>query len=218
MITSRRLLALAAVTVTATVAVGYAGTRSGGVSPANHETGNGRVLHPAGALTRVGNFPTGGALTPNGRFYWTVSTGRGFNDIRIVSTRRNRVVQKLPLPGSSGGIVMDPTRHRVYVSGIPDSRYTDQQRPDSPGGDGDVVHVFRYDGHTGQARFVHLLKVPPPSDAPTPQNFPPTAPRQMSWPDRLAVSPDGSRLLVPLNLADAAAIVDTKTRQSTYVN
>src|SRR4051812_37925234 len=106
MITSRRLLSLVAVTVSATVAVGYAATRTGGVSPANHETGNGRVLHPAGALTRVGNYPTGGALTPNGRFYWTVSTGRGFNDIRIVSTHRNRVVQTLPIPGASGGIAM----------------------------------------------------------------------------------------------------------------
>ena len=32
--------------------------------------------------------------------------------------------------------------------------------------------------------------------------------KKVAWPDRLAISPDGATLLVPLNLADAAAIVD----------
>jgi len=218
MIVSRRLLSLAAAaSLAATAVVTYATTQTGRIGPDKHETGNGRVLHPAGALTRVGNFPTGGALTPNGRYYWTVSTGRGFNDIRIVSTRHHRVVQKLPIPGASGGIVMDPRRHLAYVSGVPDSAFTDQQREGVPGRSGDVVHVFRYNARTGHAHFVHLLKVPPPDGSPTPQNFPPTNTGPMSWPDRLAVSPDGHRLLVPLNLADRAAIVDTKTRQATYV-
>src|SRR5438309_9479539 len=101
---SRRLMIPAALVLAAGATVGYAGVTEGRVSPAAHETGNGRVLHPAGAMTKVGNFPTGGALTPDGRFYWAVSTGRGFNDIRIVDTRRNRVVQTVPIPGASGGI------------------------------------------------------------------------------------------------------------------
>src|SRR4051794_12356795 len=109
--TPRRLLSLAAAGLVASAVVGYAAVDTGKIGPSKHETGNGRVLHPAGALTNVGNFPTGGALTPNGRYYWTVSTGRGFNDIRIVSTRKNRVIQTLPIPGASGGIVMDPRRH-----------------------------------------------------------------------------------------------------------
>src|SRR5437660_11827701 len=82
---------------------------------------DGRVLQPAGTLVGLGNFPTGGALTPDGRFYWTVSTGRGFNDIRIVSVGSKQVVQVVRLPGASGGIVMDPTRPVAYVSGVPDS-------------------------------------------------------------------------------------------------
>src|SRR5581483_2527219 len=97
----RRVIAIAAATLSVSASVGYAVTRSsgGGVSPKNHETGNGRVLRPDGRLTRVGNFPTGGALTPDGRFYWTVSTGRGRNDIRIVDVRRHRVVQTIGIPG-----------------------------------------------------------------------------------------------------------------------
>jgi DNA-binding beta-propeller fold protein YncE len=46
------------------------------------------------------------------------------------------------------------------------------------------------------------------------QTFPPidqrsTAPGSASsWPQKLALSPDGTRLLVPLNLADHAAVID----------
>ena len=82
-------------------------------------------------MTTVGNFPTGGALTPDGRFYWTVSTGRGVNDIRIVSVRTGKVVQTLPLPGASGGIVMDPKRPLAYVSASPTPTHS---RPAAPAG------------------------------------------------------------------------------------
>ncbi len=82
---------------------------SGRIGPSLHITGNGRLLSPPGPLVTLGHFPTGGALTPDGRFYWTVSTGRALNDIRIVavgaSTRE--VIQILPLPGASGGIAID---------------------------------------------------------------------------------------------------------------
>src|SRR5256885_16875302 len=107
------------------------------------ETGNGRVLPPAGELTEVGNFPTGGALTPNGRFYWSVSTGRGYNDIRIVNVRTNRLVQTGPLPGGSGGIAMNTHQHLVYVSGVHDSRRADERQMNLVGRHGDVIHVYR---------------------------------------------------------------------------
>src|SRR5262249_1522892 len=55
----------------------------------------------------------------------------------------------------------------------------------------------------------------PPGTAPA-QDFPPAS-KVLAWPDRLAVSPDGSKLLVPLNLADAAAIIDTSTGVTSYV-
>jgi YVTN family beta-propeller protein len=214
----RRLALLLAAALAAGGAVSYAVTDNGVIGPKKHETGNGRVLHPAGRLTPVGNFPTGGAVTRNGRFYWAVSTGRGFNDIRIVNLHTHRVVQTLPIPGASGGIVMDPTRNRVYVSGVADSAHLDEQRKGMPGRGGDVIFVYRYKSTTGKARYLHLLKVPPPSNAPTPQNFPPTNSTKISWPDRLAITPDGKKLLVPLNLADAAAIVNTKSRSASYIS
>src|SRR3954447_3589841 len=211
---SRRPLALLVtltVLVAAAVALGQQGD-DGVIGPGRRLLGDGRLLTPYGKLSDLGNFPTGGRVTPNGRFLWTVSTGRGLNDVRIVSVRTGKVIQTLPIPGASGGIAMDPKRSLVYVSGIAGSRYK-LQKPaaGTPGAEGDVIHVFSYSPRFGVAQFERVIKVPPPSNAPTPQNFPPTNSKKIAWPDRLAVSPDGKRLLVPLNLADAAAIVDTGT-------
>src|SRR5215218_8730235 len=67
-------------------------------------TGNGRHLEPAGRLTQVGAFPTGGALTPDGRFYWTVDAGRGATAVRVVEVSTGAVKQTLPIPGGYVGI------------------------------------------------------------------------------------------------------------------
>src|SRR3954463_6385122 len=190
----------------------------GTIGPDRHLLGNGRHLSPYGTLAPLGNFPTGGRVTPNGRFLWTVSTGRGLNDVRIVSVRTGKVIQKLPLPGASGGLAMDPRKPLVYVSGVHDSSHElEKSPPGTPGINGDVVHVFSYSTRFGVARFEKVIPVPPPSNAPAAQDFPPSS-AKVAWPDRLAVSPDGSRLLVPLNLADAAAIVDTSSGAVRYVD
>ena len=82
---------------------------SGRIGPKLHTTGNGRRLIAPGQFVSLGHFPTGGALTADGRFYWTVSTGRAQNDVRIVNValKHPRVIQSLPLPGASGGITID---------------------------------------------------------------------------------------------------------------
>jgi DNA-binding beta-propeller fold protein YncE len=210
------LLVLALGLVPAAAALG---ADDGLIGPSLGVVPSGRHLQPAGTLVGLGNFPTGGAVTPDGRFYWTVSAGRGPNDVRIVSVGGRNVVQTLRLPGASGGIAMDPKRSLAYVSGVADSDagHADQQQLDLPGRQGDVIHVYSYDPRSGQATFQRLIPVPPPSDAPLPQTFPPTDTKQVSWPDRLAVSPNGSTLLVPLNLADRAAVVDTSSGAVRYV-
>src|SRR5260370_931698 len=127
--------------LTAAALAATGGGGSGRIGPALKITGNGRLLSPPGRLVTLGHFPTGGALTPDGRFYWTVSTGRALNDVRIVSLQNPRVIQMLPLPGASGGIAIDPTQPIVYVSGVADSSNKDEARPGLPGRAGDVVHV-----------------------------------------------------------------------------
>src|SRR3954453_22324388 len=112
------LIAGVLVLVAGAVAVAAITSDDGRIGPKKRLLNSGRKLTPFGKQVTLGQFPTGGALTPNGRWYWTVSTGRGANDVRIVSVRTGRVVQTIQIPGSSGGIAMDPSASRVYVSGV----------------------------------------------------------------------------------------------------
>ncbi|HEX2015107.1 MAG TPA: bifunctional YncE family protein/alkaline phosphatase family protein [Solirubrobacteraceae bacterium] len=165
----------------------------------------------------VGNLPTGGALTPDGRFYWTVSAGAGINDVRIVSVRATRVVQTLALPGASGGVAIDPRGGKAYVSGLASSVNKGTARPDLPGAKGDVIHVFSYAKRSGQARETAQISVAPPAGTPAPQDFPLPQTKPLGYPEHPAVSPNGRTLLVPLGLAQSAAVVDLPTRRVRFV-
>ena len=70
--------------------VAYAASKAplGVIGPSTGIQPSGRLCDPEGRLTQLGNLPTGGALTPNGRFLWALSTGRGRNDVRIVQVAK----------------------------------------------------------------------------------------------------------------------------------
>ncbi len=216
------------------------GNKQGRIGPRSHIQPSGRKLEPAGNTTKLGNLPTGGALTRDGRFLWTLSAGRGANDIRIVRIRPDlkhckqgkrgahcrrkkkrkvgKVVQKIKMPGLSGGMAMDPTRNVAYVSGIPATDHQDGAVPDSvPGKQGDVIHTFTYNKRSGKAKRGDLIGVPPPVGTLPPQNFPPTNSGAYSWPRDIAVSPNGSQLLAALNLANSAALVDLGSGKVSYL-
>ena len=224
-ITGRKLLAtLAVMAVAAGTADAIASGGNGVIGPSNRIQPTGRQLHPTGTLVALGNFPTGAALTPDGRFLWTLSTGRGRNDIRIVRLQLRhghaggRVIQNILMPGLSGGVAISPDGKTAYVSGIPESSYTDEQVPASvPGRGGDVIAVFKVNTGTGIATRDGVIAVPPPASAPAEQSFPPIT-TKASWPWDLAVSPNGKTLLAALNLADMAAVINTKTRSVRYVS
>src|SRR5213592_970021 len=102
----------------ASLAWSATGSGSNIVGPRTRIQPTGRQLNPVGKLTKLGNFPTGGALTPDGRFLWTLSTGRGINDIRIVAAagrHPGRVVQRIRMPGLSGGIAIAQDGRHAYV-------------------------------------------------------------------------------------------------------
>jgi YVTN family beta-propeller protein len=172
---------------------------------------NGRLLTPAGQQVDLGNLPMGGAVTADGRFLWTVSSGVPSNDVRIVDVASGEVCAVLDVPGASGGIALDSARRLAYVSGLPNSRWQPGKNT-LPGAGGDVVHVFSWTDDCSQAREVRTIPLPLPADPPLAQAFPPPraglATSPSNWPMKLAVTADGQRLLVALNLTDAAAIVD----------
>ena len=167
---------------------------------------NGRQLTPAGKQVKLGNFPGGAAVTADGRFLWTVSAGFGRNDIRILDVAGRRVIQTIQLAGSSGGVALDSAHRLAYVSGLQLSRWWPTQST-LPGGSGDVILVYRWNAHSGAAGFVRTISVAPPAGTAPAQAYPVSS-TVLGWPQEPAVSPDGSRLLVPLNLADLAAVVD----------
>src|SRR4051794_37726092 len=103
---------------------GFALAQSSGegiIGPDNHIQPSGRQLNPPGTLTKLGNHPAGGALTPDGRFAWTLSAGRGRNDVRIVNVASGAVVQTIQMPGVSGGVAPADKRRTAYLSGGPPS-------------------------------------------------------------------------------------------------
>src|SRR3954469_6631023 len=235
-----RLFLVTAALCLTLVAGAFAATAPNAVGPASRIQPSGRQLAPYGRLGALGNHPGGAALTNDGRFLWALDAGRGVNDIRIMDVapelgcrttgkrlkrcqkrqRRQpqRLIQTIPMPGVSGGIAMARDGRTAYVSGIADSEHADEKvSGGTPGLEGDVVHVFTISRKSGQARRAGLIPVPPPANTPGPQNFPPTSLTPLSYPRDLAVSRDGRTLVVALNLADSAAIVDTRTRSVTYV-
>src|SRR4051794_23645571 len=175
-------------------------------------TGNGRTPQPAGRQTALGNFPTGGALSPDGRFYWAVDSGDGRNDVKVLELASGHVVQTLPLPGGYGGAAFAPDGRTAYVSGEPNGGTIKPEGP-TKGDDGNVIHVFAVDPASGHATERDPIAVPDSRKGNGERTGGTTA-----WPEGLAVSRDGRYLLAALNQADQAAIVDLRSGDARAVD
>src|SRR4051812_41801907 len=177
------------------------------VGPQSAITPSGRHLVPAGRMTTVGTFPTGGALTPDGRFYWAVDSGRGVNAIHIVNVATGAVTQTLPIPGGYVGIAFAPGGRRAYVSGEPGD---DASAKSLKGADGDVVHVFSVDPRSGAASELAPIVLPDARDGAASRDELPPASGVNAWPEGLDVTGDGRFLVVALGQADQLAIIDLR--------
>jgi YVTN family beta-propeller protein len=213
---SHRLAALVTIGILALVVPAAADTPPGRIGPSLSMTGNGRLLRPAGRMTTLGNFPTGSALTPDGRFVWVVDSGHGADDVKIVSLDTGAVVQTLALPGGYGGVAIARDGRSAYVSGEPKS----DANPPPPGGPtkgdaGDVVHVYSVDPASGHADERDPIALPSTSGGSGQLNSLP--PVSLGWPEGLAVTPDGRKVVVALNQADQVAIVDVASRSAQLV-
>jgi len=179
----------------------------GRIGPAYNMTANGRALAPLGTQTTLGNFPTGAALTPDGKYLWAVDSGDGSNDVRVMSVATNSVVQTLPMPGAYGGVAFAPDGKSAYVSGT--ARGSSPTEGPTVGDGGDVVHVFSVNTSTGVATEGTPIALPAVHTGNGQRNSLP--PVTADFPEGLAVSPDGSKVVVALNQSDAAAIIDVSS-------
>ena len=207
MVNLRRLVALAALAALAAVASALpaAGGAQEIVGPGQSLTDSGRKLDPAGRMTTLGAFPTGGALTPDGRFYWAVDAGRGVNAVRVIDVASGAVRQTLPLPGGYVGIAFAPDGRRAYVSG---QRAEGTQPQGAKGTEGDVVHVYDVQTGSGGATELDPIDLPDARDGQAADDELPPASNVNAWPEGLDLTPDGRHLVVALGQADQVAIVN----------
>jgi len=193
-----------------------AGLTPGRIGPSLHVTANGHLLRPAGRLTTVGNFPTGSAVVPGGRYLWVADCGHGEDDVKVVDLSRHSVIQTLPLPGCYGGVAFSPDGGHAYVSGTP--KGSSPTEGPTKGDQGDVIHIFAVNPRTGTGVEGNPLQLSATSGGSGRTNSLPAASGVGSaQPEGLAVSPDGRYLVVALNAADDAVVVDLRTLAQTVV-
>jgi DNA-binding beta-propeller fold protein YncE len=182
---------LVAALLAAAVAV-PAVARLGGPSPISNF---GRRLVPQGRVTMLGHFPVGAALTPDGRFLWTVGAGQTGRGVRITATSDASTVQTLDDPNRSGGIAISADGTRAYVS---DTR--------------DRIQPYRIDPATGQATALPAIDLPAAAVGVPADELPPRAPNRIqNYPEGLALSADGRTLVAAVNLSDGVAVIDTRS-------
>lgn len=164
-----------------------------------------QVITPMGTQVPLpGMRPQVLALSPDGR--WLVTSGKT-HDLVVVDPDSGRIVTSVPFPSealsipapdppsanilepdyeaqaSYTGLVFSPEGHRLYLSNVNGS-----------------IKVFEV-AETGS--FRGLFSIPlPPANAPR---------REAEIPAGLAVSPDGERLLVALNLSNRLGEFDART-------
>jgi YVTN family beta-propeller protein len=189
---------------------------TGEVGPSLHLTANGHLLHPAGRLTTVGDFPTGSAVLPGGRYLWVTDCGHGKDDVKVVDLSLRSVIQTLPLPGCYGGVAFAPDGRHAYVSGTPMG--SSPTEGPTKGDQGDVIHIFTVNRKTGKGVEGTPLQLPATSGGSgRTSSLPPVSGVGTAQPEGLAVSPDGQHLVVALNAADDAVVVDLRTLAQTVV-
>jgi DNA-binding beta-propeller fold protein YncE len=179
-----------------------------GGGPSTVVSNFGRLISPRGDLTRLGYFPTGAALTPDGRFIWTVDAGRRSNGIQIVDTGTGHIVQQFITQdvGTQGGVIISHDGRSAYVS-----------EPRAGGGHSDQIAVYRIDPASGRATADGTIAVPAPQGTQPVDDYPPNPGELKSYPAGLALTKDDRTLVAALYLSERVAVIDTASRAVTQV-
>ncbi|WP_284036767.1 bifunctional YncE family protein/alkaline phosphatase family protein [Neobacillus sp. 114] len=82
-------------------------------------TTNGWHLTPAGKQVNLGNFPIGGALSPDGKYIVVSNAGIGTQSLQVVDTEKKEVIQTISYDWPEAlyiGVVFSPDGKKMYAS------------------------------------------------------------------------------------------------------
>ena len=147
----------------------------------------GFTVTPAGTQTNLGDLPLGAASSPDGRWLVVSNDGQATQSLQVIDTTTSKVTQTLPYPAPQAlfiGLAFAPDGKTLYASG------------------GGNNKIRRYTVTNGT--LTETTPIPLPTTNPAGATINP-------YPAGIAVTPDGQRLLVADQQADALSVIDLTT-------
>jgi YVTN family beta-propeller protein len=150
-------------------------------------TTNGWHLTPAGKQVKLGNFPIGGALTPDGKYFVVSNAGTGTQSLQVVDTEKKVVTQTISYDWPEAlyiGVAFSPDGKKMYASA----------------GGNNKIRVFDFTNGTLTEQAPILMKDQKNTEF---------------YPAGISISPDGKFLYVANNVNHSVSRIDLATNQIT---
>lgn len=150
-----------------------------GITPQN------LTLTPAGKQIKLGNFPMGGAVSPDGRYLAVTNDGQGTQSLQVVDLHLNQVIQTISYNSPEAlyvGIAFSPDGKHLYASA----------------GGNNKIRIYDFSNGSLTEKAAISLK--------DNQNT-------NYYPAGLSVSPDGKYLFVANNLNHSVSKIDLSSQQ-----
>jgi YVTN family beta-propeller protein len=148
---------------------------------------NGWYLTPAGKQITLGDFPMGGAVSPDHRYLVVSNDGQGTQSLQVVDLKEQKVVQTVPYTSKEAlylGVAFSPDGKKLYASA----------------GGNNKIRVFDFTNGALTEQSPILMKDTNHT------NF---------YPAGFSISQDGKYLYVANNLANSVSRIDLSTGQIT---
>ncbi|HEY8717465.1 bifunctional YncE family protein/alkaline phosphatase family protein [Pengzhenrongella sp.] len=147
----------------------------------------GQRVTPAGTQTSLGDLPMNSALSPDRKTLLVTNNGQGAQSLQVVDVARHKVTQTLTYASPESlymGLVWSADGRHAYASAAANAK----------------IRTYSYAG--GKLTEGAPLQLPTKAPDTTALNL---------FPAGLALTPDGKRLVVADQLADAVSVVDLGT-------
>ncbi|WP_052947942.1 bifunctional YncE family protein/alkaline phosphatase family protein [Aneurinibacillus tyrosinisolvens] len=148
-------------------------------------TSGGWYLKPAGTQVNLGNFPMGGALTPDRKYLVVANAGTGTQSLQVVDTEKKTVVQTISYESPEAlyiGVAFSPDGKKMYASA----------------GGNNKIRVFDFTNGTLAEQAPILMK---------------DQSNTSFYPAGISVSPDGKSLYVANNTNHSVSRIDLAAQQ-----